>query len=131
QAIELLGKAEAVRESERLKSVLLDDVTHDFKTPLTSIKASATSLLEDLKFNKKQRKELLVIIDEECDRINRLIGEIGDMARLEAGEVALQFAPQTVGELISDVLLDCEDVQSARPIQVDVKDPQCRVYADS
>ncbi len=67
-----------MREGERLKSgPLLDAVTHDFKTPLTSIKASATGLLEDLKFNKKQRKELLEIIDEECDRINRLIGETG------------------------------------------------------
>jgi two-component system sensor histidine kinase KdpD len=130
-AIELLGKAEAVREGERLKSVLLDAITHDFKTPLTSIKASATSLLEDLKFNKKQRKELLIIIDEECDRINRLIGETGDMARLETGEVTLQFATQTVGELISDVFLDCEDVQSARPVQVNVEDPQCRVWADT
>jgi two-component system sensor histidine kinase KdpD len=131
QAIELLGKAEAVRESERLKSVLLDAITHDFKTPLTSIKASATGLLEDLKFNKKQRKELLEIIDEECDRINRLIGETGDMARLEAGDVTLQFSPLTVGDLISEVLSDCEDVQSTRPIQVDIKNPQCLVYADS
>lgn len=130
-AIELLGKAEAVREGERLKSVLLDAITHDFKTPLTSIKASATSLLEDLKFNKKQRKELLIIIDEECDRINRLIGETGDMARLETGGVTLQFTTQTVGELISSVLTDCEDVQSTRPIQVNVDDPQCRVWADS
>jgi two-component system sensor histidine kinase KdpD len=131
QAIELLGKAEAVRESERLKSVLLDAITHDFKTPLTSIKASATSLLDDFNFNRKQRKELLVIIDEECDRINRLIGETSEMARLEAGDVTLQFAPQAVGELVSAALLDCEDVQSARPIRIEVNDPQCRVYVDS
>ena len=130
-AIELLGKAEAVREGERLKSVLLDAITHDFKTPLTSIKASATSLLEDLKFNKKQRKELLIIIDEECDRINRLIGETGDMARLETGQVTLEFSTPSVGELISDVLRDCEDVQSARPVQVNVEDPHCRVWVDS
>jgi two-component system, OmpR family, sensor histidine kinase KdpD len=131
QAIELLGKAEAVRESERLKSVLLDAITHDFKTPLTSIKASATSLLEDHKFNKKQRKELLVVIDEECDRINRLIGETAEMARLEAGDVTLQFAPLAVGELISAALSDCEDVQSARPIRVEVNNPQCQVCVDS
>jgi two-component system sensor histidine kinase KdpD len=131
QAIELLGKAEAVRESERLKSVLLDAITHDFKTPLTSIKASATSLLEDLEFNKKQRKELLVIIDEECDHINRLIGETAEMARLEAGDVAMQFAPLAVGELISAALSDCEDVQSRRPIRLEVKDPQCHVCVDS
>jgi two-component system, OmpR family, sensor histidine kinase KdpD len=131
QAIEMLGKAEAVRENERLKSVLLDAVTHDFKTPLTSIKASATSLLEDLHFNKKQRKELLVIIDEECDRINRLIGETADMARLEAGDVTLRFAPHAVGKLVSEALLDCGDVQNARPIRVELKDPKCHVYADS
>jgi two-component system sensor histidine kinase KdpD len=95
-----LGKAEAVRESERLKSVLLDAITHDFKTPLTSIKASATGLLEDVAFNKEQRRELLVIIDEECDRINRLIGETAEMAQLEAGDVTLQFATHTVDELI-------------------------------
>jgi two-component system, OmpR family, sensor histidine kinase KdpD len=130
QAIELLGKAEAVRESERLKSVLLDAVTHDFKTPLTSIKASATSLLEDFNFNREQRRELLVIIDEECDRINRLIGQTGEMARLEAGDVTLEFAPQTVGDLISVALGDCESVQSARPIHIEVKDPNCRVYVD-
>jgi two-component system sensor histidine kinase KdpD len=131
QAIELLGKAEAVRENERLKSVLLDAITHDFKTPLTSIKASATSLLEDLEFNKTERKELLVIIDEECDRITRLIGETNEMASLEAGDVTLQFAPHAIGELISAALLDCEGVQNTRPIRFEVKDPQCRVYIDS
>jgi two-component system, OmpR family, sensor histidine kinase KdpD len=130
QAIELLGKAEAVRESERLKSVLLDAVTHDFKTPLTSIKASATSLLEDLDFNREQRKELLIIIDEECDRINRLIGQTAEMARLEAGDVTLEFAPQTVGDLISAALADCESVQSARPIHMEVEDPKRRIYVD-
>jgi two-component system sensor histidine kinase KdpD len=129
QATELLGKAEAVRESERLKSVLLDAVTHDFKTPLTSIKASATSLLEDLNFNRKQRNELLIVIDEECDRINRLIGQTTEMARLEAGEVTLQFASQEVGELISAALTDCEGIQNARAIHIEVKDPSVKVFA--
>ena len=47
RAVEKLGKTEAAREGERLKSALLDSVTHDFRTPLTSIKASVTSLLSD------------------------------------------------------------------------------------
>jgi len=131
QAIELLGKAEAVRENERLKSVLLDAITHDFKTPLTSIKASATSLLEDLEFDKNERKELLVVIDEECDRITRLIGETNEMARLEAGNVTLHFAPQPIGELISAALSDCEGVQNTRSIRIQVKDPHRRLYIDS
>lgn len=92
QAIELLSRAEATRESGRLKSVLLDAIAHDFKTPLTSIKAAATSLLEDLRFNKRQRGELLIVIDEECDRINRVIGEAIEMAQLDAGAVKLKPA---------------------------------------
>jgi two-component system, OmpR family, sensor histidine kinase KdpD len=130
QAIELLGKAEAVRESERLKSVLLDAVTHDFKTPLTSIKASATSLLENLNFNRDQRKELLIVIDEECDRINRLIGQTNEMARLEAGEVTLQFAPLPVNGIITAALEDCESVKTSRAIHTEGNGLRCKVYAD-
>ena len=60
-----LSRIESTCESESLKSVLLDAITHDFRTPLTSIKASVTGLLADLEFNREQRKELLSIIDEE------------------------------------------------------------------
>ena len=129
-AIEQLGKTEAARESERLKSVLLDAIAHDFKTPLTSIKAAATSLLEDLEFNKRQRGELLVVIDEECDRINRVIGQAIEMAQLDAGEAKLQPAPHFVSELITAALEDCESVQNARPIRTDVQPQDARVYCD-
>jgi len=130
QAVELLGRAEAVRESEQLKSVLLDAVTHDFKTPLTSIKASATSLLENLNFNRDQRKELLVVIDEECDRINRLIGQTNEMARLEAGEVTLQFVSLPANELIGLALQDCENVKSSRAIQMEGNGLHCKLFVD-
>ena len=129
-AIEQLGKTEAARESERLKSVLLDALAHDFKTPLTSIKAAATSLLEDLEFNKRQRGELLVVIDEECDRINRVIGQAIEMAQLDAGEAKLQPAPHFVSELITAALEDCESVQNARPIRTEVRPQDARVYCD-
>jgi two-component system sensor histidine kinase KdpD len=88
-------------------------------------------LLENVQFSKKQRNDLLHIIDEECDRINRLIGETADMARLEAGDVALQFAPHAVSKLVSEALSECGEVQHARPILVEVHDPQCRVYVDA
>jgi two-component system sensor histidine kinase KdpD len=129
-AIELLGKTEAARESERLKSVLLDAIAHDFKTPLTSIKAAATSLLEDLRFNKRQRGELLIVIDEECDRINRVIGQAIEMAQLEAGEVKLQPATLFVSELITTALNDCESVQKGRPIRTEVPQKDARVHCD-
>jgi two-component system, OmpR family, sensor histidine kinase KdpD len=130
QAIEHLGKTEAARESERLKSVLLDAIAHDFKTPLTSIKAAATSLLEDLRFDKRQRGELLMVIDEECDRINRVIGQAIEMAQLEAGEVKLQPAAHFVSELITAALEDCASVQTARPIRTEVSQKDTRVHCD-
>ena len=129
-AIEQLGKTEAARESERLKSVLLDAIAHDFKTPLTSIKAAATSLLEDLEFNKRQRGELLIVIDEECDRINRVIGQAIEMARLDSGDVKLQATPHFVSELIAAALEDCESVKNARPIRTEVQPHDARVYCD-
>ena len=130
QAIELLAKAEAVRESGRLKSVLLDAIAHDFKTPLTSIKAASTSLLEDLRFNKRQRGELLEVIDEECDRINRVIGEAIEMARLDAGAVKLQPSTHRVSELVAAALKDCEAVQKIRPIRTELSEPEAQVRCD-
>ncbi len=130
QAIELLGKTEAARESERLKSVLLDAIAHDFKTPLTSIKAAATSLLEDLKFNNRQRGELLLVIDEESDRINRVIGQAIDMAQLDAGEVKLQTSPHFVRELIAAAVEDHENVKKDRPIRINVQLQDACVLCD-
>ena len=129
-AIELLGKTEAARESERLKSVLLDAIAHDFKTPLTSIKAAATSLLEDLEFNKRQRGELLVVIDEECDRINRVIGQAIEMAQLEAGEAKLQPSMHFVSELIAAALEDCRALQNSHPIHTEMQQERARIHCD-
>lgn len=129
-AIEMVGKTEAAREGERLKSALLDAITHDFRTPLTSMKASVTTLLSAARLDGGQRDELLHIIDEECDRLNRLVGEAAEMARLEAGEVKLQLEPVRVADLISGALDDCRGVLGTRPIRMELKSPDLRVRAD-
>jgi two-component system, OmpR family, sensor histidine kinase KdpD len=129
-AIEMVGKTEAAREGERLKSALLDAITHDFRTPLTSMKASVTTLLSAARLDGGQRDELLHIIDEECDRLNRLVGEAAEMARLEAGEVKLQLEPARVADLISGALDDCKGVLGTRPIRMELKNPGLLVRAD-
>src|SRR5258708_6166305 len=129
-AIEMVGKTEAAREGERLKSALLDSITHDFRTPLTSMKASVTTLLSPAKLDDGQRDELLHIIDEECDRLNRLVGEAAEMARLEAGEVKLQLEPVRAGDLISGALDVCKGSLGTRPIRIDLKNPDLRDRAD-
>jgi len=128
-AIEMVGKTEAAREGERLKSALLDAITHDFRTPLTSMKASVTTLLSPAKLDGGQRDELLHIIDEECDRLNRLVGEAAEMARLEAGEVKLQLESVRADELIAGALDVCKGV-GTRPIRIELKNPDLRVRAD-
>jgi two-component system, OmpR family, sensor histidine kinase KdpD len=124
------SKLQATHESERLKLVFLDAITHDFKTPLTSIKASVTGLLDDLETDREQRKELLTIIDEECDRINQLVSEASEIARLESGEMKLDLASHSVEELISAALADCRSAALNRRICLDVKHPNTRLRVD-
>src|SRR5215469_6386424 len=78
RAVEQLGQSEAERQGERLKSALLDSITHDFRTPLTSMKAAVTSLLASGNSQPAHAHELLTIVDEECDRLNRLVEEAGE-----------------------------------------------------
>jgi two-component system, OmpR family, sensor histidine kinase KdpD len=124
------NKIQATRGSESLKLVFLDAITHDFKTPLTSIKASVTGLLDDLETDREQRKELLTIIDEECDRINQLVSEASEIARLESGEVKLDLGSYSVEELISAALADCKGATSNREICLDVKHLDSRLLVD-
>src|SRR5215467_9257604 len=100
RAVEQLSRTEADRQSERLKSALLDSITHNFRTPLTSIKASVTSLLSANPPQGRPRQELLEIMNEECDRLNKLVEDASEMAQLEAGEIELKFRAVPVRELI-------------------------------
>ena len=101
RALEDASHAEAARQSEVLKSALLDSLAHDIKTPLTSIKAAVTSLLGSAP---GADSELLTIINEEADRLNRLAAEVVEMARIEAGKLHLDKQPVPVAELISGAL---------------------------
>lgn len=129
-AIEHIAKMEAVREGGHLRSVVMDAITHDFRTPLTCIKASVTGLLADLEFDREQQKDLLLIIDEECDRIDHLVGKAAEMACLESGEIKLVPAPHSVGELISTALAECKSVFRGRPIRIEVCNKESRVLVD-
>jgi two-component system sensor histidine kinase KdpD len=99
-AVETLSKSEAARESERLRNALLDSVTHELRTPLTAILASITSLRSDAELKPEQRNELMIVIEEETERLNRLVGQAVEMAELDAHEVKLELAPQNIREAI-------------------------------
>jgi len=130
RAVEQLGQTEAERQGERLKSALLDSVTHDFRTPLTSMKAAVTSLLASQKADPAQRQELLSIINEECDRLNHLVEEAAEMARLEAGEIELHLAPTPVDEIVQEALTQMKASLAGRSMQVKLAQGLPRVEAD-
>ena len=130
RAVEQLGQTEAERQGERLKSALLDSVTHDFRTPLTSMKAAVTSLLSSPNPDSAQSRELLTIIDEECDRLNHLVEEAGEMAKLEAGEVTLDLAPTPVNEIIGAALSHCKSALAGRRVDVRIAPGLPPVRAD-
>jgi two-component system sensor histidine kinase KdpD len=98
--VEKLSRSEAARESDRLRSVLLDSVTHEFRTPLTSIKASAETLLSAPKLEEPQRNDLLQVINEESDRLNRLVGEAAEVAQLDSHQVQLSIEMHRIQEAI-------------------------------
>ena len=129
-AFERASHAEALRQSERLKSALLDAVTHDLRTPLTSIKASVTTLLDELKsadgaeplrLDREGRREMLEVIDEECDRLNRFIEGLVEMARIEAGELQLRRRWGTMDEIITAALSRARTVTGKHQVQVAIE----------
>jgi two-component system, OmpR family, sensor histidine kinase KdpD len=104
RAVEQVTLHRAAQESDRLRTALLDSVTHEFRTPLTGIKASVSSLLTTPSLSDDERKELLTVIDEETDRLNRLVGEASEMAQLDSGMVKLDLKPHDVAEAIDSAL---------------------------
>lgn len=130
-AVEKLTRTEAARESERLRSALLDSVTHELRTPLTSIKASVTSLLTQDQLATGERNELLTVIDEESDRLNRLIGEAVEMAQLDANEVKLELAAHPIREVIDEALDESKQVLAQNPVEVRIPEQIPRAAMDA
>ena len=130
--VERLTKSEAARESDRLRSVLLDSVTHEFRTPLTSIKASAETLLSDVDLDKSQRKDLLTVINEESDRLNRLIGEAAEVAQLDSHQLELHFQPHEIREAIEAAIGKSRQALQDHTLQTTIPDhlPLVRMDVD-
>lgn len=131
ESFEKSSQAEALRQSERLKSALLDAVTHDLRTPLTSIKASITTLLDEVRGTSKEetagaldsesRLEMMEVIDEESDRLNRFISGLIHLARIEAGELHLRRRWGVVDEIISTALARAQPFIQGHKIEVEIE----------
>jgi len=122
-------RAAGLAEANELRTALLAAVSHDLRTPLSSIKASVSSLLQrDVDFGPGATRELLETIDEGADRLNHLIGNLLDMSRLQTG--ALQLVMRDVGldEVVPAALAG---LTSSDRVVVDVPETLPRVNADA
>jgi two-component system sensor histidine kinase KdpD len=119
-AVETLARSEGAREGERLRSAILDSVTHEFRTPLTAIKASITSLLSPTGLDPADRQELMTVINEESDRLNRLVGEAAEVAQLESHEFQLDLRDCVVLELVQAAVSEVKQALGKHPAEIRV-----------
>lgn len=140
-AFERASHAEALRQSEKLKSALLDAVTHDIRTPLTSIKASVSTLLEEVPskaservrvtLDPEARQEMLEVIDEECDRLNRFVEGLVELARIEAGELHLRRRSGALDEIVAAALARAGSLTRHHHVRVEMEDELPLVQVDA
>ena len=131
RAMEALSKNRAEQEHERLRTALLDSVTHEFRTPLTSIKASVTTLLSKAVIDESGRKDLLSVIDEETDRLNRLVGEASEMAQLDSGMFKLDLQPHSIQDALRPALVDAAATLEKHSVEVVVPPDLPKVHMDA
>lgn len=139
-AFEKASQAEAFKQSEQLKSALLDAVTHDLRTPLTSIKASVTTLMEGLRQNRagdevvlgeQDQDGLLEIIDDETDRLNDFIGGIVDLARIEAGKIDSRKTWNEVASILDASIERCRVRLNNHPVSIELENELPAIRADA
>jgi two-component system sensor histidine kinase KdpD len=116
-------KAEVLRRADEVKSALLSAVSHDLRTPLSSIIASAGSLLqEDVAWTEEERRDFAAAIEEEARRLNRLVGNLLDLSRIEAGTLRPERRWYDLGTLVADVLGRLRPTTAQHAVVVDVAD---------
>jgi two-component system, OmpR family, sensor histidine kinase KdpD len=110
-------------EASRIRAALFSSVTHDLRTPLASITASSSSLLEEgVPFSDEQRKELLRTILEESERLNRLVANLMDLSRLRAGALTPVLESVPIEDLIAAVVRRLRSVLGDHPVRVRVRE---------
>ena len=116
-------QVELLRRTDELRAALLSSVSHDLRTPLSSIKAAASSLLqEDVQWDEEARRSFALAIEHEADRLNRLVGNLLDMSRIEGGALKPEKEWYPIDELIHDVLGHMQPLLQRRKVETDLPD---------
>lgn len=116
------NRAEVLRRADDLRTALLSSVSHDLRTPLAAIKASAESLLQkDVPWSEEDRDAFAAAIDREADRLTRLVANLLDMSRIEGGALRPRRGWYDLGELAREVLARLSPILADRPVELRVE----------
>jgi two-component system sensor histidine kinase KdpD len=126
-----LASSAVIKEADALRTALLQAVSHDLRAPLANIKADVTSLLStEVSWDPTTEREFLVSIDEETNRLNRLVGNLLDMSRLQAGVLTLHLGPVALEEVVSAALASLATPTVAVVVEIDAQLPFVTADAD-
>jgi two-component system sensor histidine kinase KdpD len=115
----VLGEAQLRAETERLRAALLTSISHDLRTPLATILGAASSLRSGIeRYEASERDELLATLHGEAERLNRFIGNLLDMTRLEAGAIEPHLELFDIGEIVGTALRRAGDILARHRVEV-------------
>ena len=129
QAVDEVTRAEAGKESERLRTMMMDSITHEFRSPLTAIKVSVSTLRTGI-LTDSDSSELLAIIEEEADRLDHLVAQSVEMAKLDTLEVAMNLSPQSALGLVERALVEAALAVAMHPVTIKMAPGLPMVHAD-
>jgi two-component system sensor histidine kinase KdpD len=117
KAQDLARQVEVAHQSEQLRTTLIDAMAHEFKTPLTSIKAATTSLLADPGQPLESRMELLTLADEDAEHLKNLIDDTVEMARLDSTHIEVQREDSDIPGIVREVIESMQTEIENRPVE--------------
>jgi two-component system, OmpR family, sensor histidine kinase KdpD len=129
-ALEATARLEASREGEKLRAALIDSLTHELRTPLTSIRAAATTLVQDEGLDDALRLDLAAIVDEESARLDALIGEAVEMAELDANVVQVHAVQGQTRPLLERAVEKSQAALAKHQVVIAVEEPDVAVGFD-
>lgn len=121
-----------IRNIDRMKSSFVAMASHELRTPLTAIKGFVSTLLMDDTFQADERREFHMIIDQECDRLTRLINDLLNTARIDSGQsLKPDYKEVDINQLLEkDVLIQRQTISAKHQIALDIPEPLPRITAD-
>ncbi len=131
QLVERIASLEAKRRLDNLQEDFIATISHELLTPLGFIKGYATTLLrDDISWDEQSRREFLIIIDDEADRLRELIDNLMDSSRLQTGTLNMSFQLTKLDTMLKDIILRATTRNENIKIELDIKNPGLMINAD-